>query len=268
MNRAILLCIFYFALFNFSVTAHERLVIQLAKPNYTDATKNQYIHAILEKSFAVMGADVALMYNVKPMNNKRIIEQLSHNKAITLAWLSMPNEQPHALIRTSIPLYKGLHGKRLLIIRKQDQETFKHITHLNELKPFVGLQQQSWSDYTILKANGLKVNGELDYQGMLKALETGLGDYFPRSVLAIESEFNKLQSFDFAIAPQIMLQYPSHYYFYLSKENTEVRDLLEQGMQKLAKSGELEALYLRYFGDVEKQFKLNQRHAITLTNME
>jgi len=65
-----------------------------------------------------------------------------------------------------------------------------------------------------------------------------------------------------------MLQYPSDYYFYLSKENQHIRDMLEQGMQKLQQSGELEQLYLQYFGDVEKQFSLKQRHIITLKNKE
>ena len=44
--------------------------------------------------------------------------------------------------------------------------------------------------------------------------------------------------------------------------------MLEQGMQKLQQSGELEKLYLQYFGDVEKQFSLKQRHIITLKNKE
>ncbi|MDC3189513.1 transporter substrate-binding domain-containing protein [Pseudoalteromonas elyakovii] len=268
MNRAILILLMTFALSSLQALAHEQIVIKLAKPNHIDAVKNQYIHDILDKSFAAMNADVVLLYNVEPMNNKRIVEQLSHNKTITLAWLSLPHEQVDSLVRTTIPLYKGLHGKRLLIIRYEDQEKFSNIETLADLTPLVGLQQQSWSDYTVLKNNGLKVNGELDYPGMVKALETGLGDYFPRSVLAIGTELNRLKQFNFVIAPNIMLQYPSDYYFYLSKENQNIRDMLEQGMQKLQQSGELEQLYLQYFGDVEKQFSLKQRHIITLKNKE
>ncbi len=268
MNRAILILLMTFALSSLQAFCHEQIVIQLAKPNYTDAVKNQYIHDILDKSFAAMDADVVLLYNVKPMNNKRIVEQLSHNKTITLAWLSLPHEHTDSLVKTTIPLYKGLHGKRLLIIRHEDQEKFSGIKTLADLTPLVGLQQQSWSDYTVLKNNGLTVNGELDYPGMIKALETGLGDYFPRSVLAMGTELNRLKQFNFVIAPNIMLQYPSDYYFYLSKENQHIRDMLEQGMQKLQQSGELEQLYLQYFGDVEKQFSLKQRHIITLKNKE
>ena len=268
MNRAILIFLMTFALSSLQVLAHEQIVIQLAKPSYNDAAKNQYIHDILDKSFAAMGADVVLLYNIRPMNNKRVVEQLSHNKTITLAWLSLPQQQTDSLVRTTIPLYKGLQGQRLLIIRHEDQEKFSNIETLADLTPLVGLQKQSWSDYTVLKNNGLTVNGELDYPGMIKALETGLGDYFPRSVLAIGTELNKLKQFNFVIAPNIMLQYPSDYYFYLSKSNSHIRDMLEQGMQKLQQSGELEKLYLQYFGDVEKQFSLKQRHIITLKNKE
>ena len=36
-----------FALSSLQVLAHEQIVIQLAKPSYNDAAKNQYIHDIL-----------------------------------------------------------------------------------------------------------------------------------------------------------------------------------------------------------------------------
>ncbi|MEQ5873407.1 transporter substrate-binding domain-containing protein [Pseudoalteromonas sp. NFXS39] len=268
MNRAAFILLLTFVLWSLQSFAHEQIVIQLAKPNYIEAVKNQYIHDILNKSFAAMDANVVLLYNVKPMNNKRIVEQLSQNKTITLAWLSLPLQQTDSLVKTTIPLYKGLHGQRLLIIRDEDQEKFSSIKTLAELAPLVGLQKQSWSDYTVLKNNDLTVNGELDYPGMIKALKTGLGDYFPRSVLAIDSELNRLKQFNFVIAPNIMLQYPSEYYFYLSRENQHIRDMLEQGMQKLQQSGELDKLYLQYFGDVEKHFSLKQRHRITLNNKE
>ena len=248
--------------------AQSQIVIQLAKPIYTDAVKQQYIHKILTKSFAAVNADIIIRYDSQPMNDKRIVEQLSHNKAITLAWLSLPSQLSNTLVKTTIPIYKGLHGKRLLIIHKKEQLKFKAIKNLEQLRPLLAVQQQSWSDYDVLKANGLSVNGELDYAGMVKALESGLADYFPRSALAIGVELQRLQQTNFVIAPDIMLQYPNDYYFYLSKENQNIRDLLEQGMQKIQQSGELEQLFLQHFGDVEKQFSLSQRHIINLKNRE
>ncbi len=103
MNRAILILLMTFALSSLQAFCHEQIVIQLAKPNHTDAVKNQYIHDILDKSFAAMDADVVLLYNVKPMNDKRIIEQLSHNKTITLAWLSLPHKQLDSLVMNDNP---------------------------------------------------------------------------------------------------------------------------------------------------------------------
>ena len=44
MNRAILIFLMTFALSSLQVLAHEQIVIQLAKPSYKDAAKNQYIH--------------------------------------------------------------------------------------------------------------------------------------------------------------------------------------------------------------------------------
>jgi len=156
------------------------------------------------------------------------------NSEITLACLSLAESQTNNLLYTSYPIYRGLHAKRLLMIKKDRLADFAKINSLEQLKPLIALQQQSWSDYYVLKKNGLTVNGELDYFGMLKALDEGLGDYFPRSVTAIQAEINKYSQYDFVIEPNIMLQYTSQYYFYSNKENKHIIELLQKGLDKLA----------------------------------
>ena len=66
------------------------------------------------------------------------------------------------------------------MIKQSRLGEFADIKTLERLKPFIALQKQSWSDYYVLKSNGLTVNGDLSYESMLKALDEGLGDYFPK----------------------------------------------------------------------------------------
>jgi len=180
----------------------------------------------------------------------------------------LPNslaEQRH-LIRTSYPIYNGLHSKRLLMVKQSRLKEFSEIKTLAQLKPFIALQKQSWSDFYVLKNNGLTVNGDLGYESMLKALDEGLGDYFPRSVTAIKAEIRKHPQYNFVIEPHIMLQYDNYYYFYANENNKAIIELLEQGLTKLADSGELNALYEHYYRDVEDGLNLNNRRVFNLKN--
>ena len=238
--------------------------LHLARPSIIDSPRNQYLHSLLKQSFAKVGKTVNFIYSVKPMNKMRIVEELERPNSIDLAWLSSPADSNPSLIHTSTPIYKGLHGKRLLMINKNQQHLFSQINQLDELKPLIALQKKSWSDFAVLKRNGLTVNGDLDYKGMIKALNHGLADYFPRSVTAIEAETEKQKHLNLMIEPAIMLQYPSHYFFYSHKRNRELIQLLELGLSQLQKSGEFDALYLTFFGDIEQRLQLSSKKVFKL----
>ncbi|WP_417669816.1 hypothetical protein [Pseudoalteromonas tetraodonis] len=152
------------------------------------------------------------------------------------------------------------------MVKQSRLKEFSEIKTLAQLKPFIALQKQSWSDFYVLKNNGLTVNGDLSYESMLKALDEGLGDYFPRSVTAIKAEIRKHPQYNFVIEPHIMLQYDNYYYFYANENNKAIIELLEQGLTKLADSGELNALYERYYHDVEDGLNLNNRQVFNLKN--
>lgn len=265
-SRILTLLGLFFSSINNAHSVQEEIVLVLAKPNAPFTQKNSYITTLLKKSFAEVGTTLSFSYTDKPMNNKRILESLNKNSEITLAWLSLAESQTNNLLHTSYPIYRGLHAKRLLMIKKDRLADFAKINSLEQLKPLIALQQQSWSDYYVLKSNGLAVNGELDYFGMLKALDEGLGDYFPRSVTAIQAEINKYSQYDFVIEPNIMLQYTSQYYFYSNKENKHIIELLQKGLDKLAQKGELNALYEQFYGRIEKDNHLKKRLVFKLNN--
>ncbi|MFY8328397.1 hypothetical protein [Pseudoalteromonas sp. ZZD1] len=238
--------------------------LYLARPSDVNSPTNRYIHDLLSKSFAKVDKKANFIYSIKPMNKKRIVEELEKSNSINLAWLAVNPDSTTNLVHTSLPIYKGLHGKRLLMINKSQQQRFAKINTLEELKPLIALQKQSWSDFQILKRNGLTVNGELNYKSMIKALDTKLGDYFPRSVSAIEAETAKQKHLNLMIEPTIMLQYTNQYFFYSSAQNQELISLLQEGLTKMQQSGEFDELYLSYFGEKEQRLNLSNRKVFEL----
>ncbi|WP_394190082.1 substrate-binding periplasmic protein [Pseudoalteromonas atlantica] len=249
----------------FSLHAQKSVInIRLATPSDFNSPKNHYMHALLRASLEKENIDVEFSYSTIPMNSKRIIEELSHKDSISLAWLSMPKGAHSNLIRTTLPLYKGLHGKRLLMINQSQQHRFANINSLEELKPLVALQKQTWSDYDVLIRNGLTVNGEHDYDVMLKLLATGLADYFPRSVSAIATETAKQPYKQLIIEPTIMLQYNNYYHFYAHKKDQLLITKLQNGLLKLQQSGEFDALYQRYINRSYDALNLSSRKVFDL----
>lgn len=252
------------ALSFFACGSEQTVTLKIGKPSTPNMPRNHYVLSLLEKSFAQMNVKLNISYSVEPMNTKRVLEELKHDGAINFAWLSMSKEQANSLVHTTFPIYNGLHSKRLLMIKQSRLGEFADIKTLEQLKPFIALQKQSWSDYYVLKSNGLTVNGDLSYESMLKALDEGLGDYFPRSVTAIRSEIQKSPQYNFVVEPHIMLQYDNFYYFYANEKNKAIIDLLQQGLTKLAQKGELDALYTHFYHDVEDGLGLSQRTVFKL----
>lgn len=269
MKLIILCCsLILMAVSFFASSTEQTITLKLGKPSIQGIPKNYYILALLEKSFAEVNVKLNIAYSIEPMNTKRILQELKRNGDVDLAWLTMPSAlaEQRYLIHTSYPIYNGLHSKRLLMVKQSRLKEFSEIKTLAQLKPFIALQKQSWSDFYVLKNNGLTVNGDLSYESMLKALDEGLGDYFPRSVTAIKAEIRKHPQYNFVIEPHIMLQYDNYYYFYANENNKAIIELLEQGLTKLADSGELNALYGRYYHDVEDGLNLNNRQVFNLKN--
>ena len=260
-----LFVLFFSLLFVNLVHASEAVVnLHLARPSIADTPNNRYMHELLSLAFAQQNKKVNFLYTVEPMNKKRIVEELQKPNSINLAWLSIPQGSQPTLRHTSLALYQGLHGKRLLIINKNQQSRFAEISTVEQLKPLIALQKQSWSDYDVLIRNGFTVNGELSYAGMTKALETGLADHFPRSVSAITAEMSKLQHQNLMIEPSIMLQYSNPYHFYTHQQNDEMLKQLEAGLLKIQQNGQFELLYNRYFADKERQLQLATRKIFVL----
>lgn len=249
----------------FSLCAQENVInLHLATPSDINSPKNDYMHALLRASLKKENFDVKFTYSTIPMNRKRAIEELSHEGSINLAWFSMSKSAHSNLVHTTLPLYKGLHGKRLLMINQSQQHRFANINSLDELKPLVALQKHTWSDYDVLIRNGLTVNGEHDYDVMLKLLATGLADYFPRSVSAIATEIAKQPYKQLMIEPTIMLQYENFYHFYAHKKDQLLVTRLQRGLLKLQQSGEFDELYQRYISRSYSALNLPSRKVFNL----
>ncbi|MER2490407.1 hypothetical protein [Catenovulum sediminis] len=167
-----------------------------------------------------------------------------------------------------IPLYRGLIGMRIALVKAQNLNLFKNVSSLQDLQQFKAGQGLMWADTKILESNQLKVVKELKYLNLFPMLEGGRFDYFPRGLPEPFSEIEREAKYNLAVEPYLLLKYTAPFYFFVRKGNTELHDYLKNGLENMIADGTFETLF---FNDTQvkqalKQANVKQRIVIELNN--
>lgn len=254
---------------NETTTDQELLSATLTLPNPTGRSRpNTYIQRLIGEALKTQGIDVSFEYYELPSNQIRLNKLLQEGKTIDLAWLPADSYRTQKLQYVPIPLYQGKHGRRLFLIEEEAQPRFEKISTLSELANLLALQQRSWSDYKVLIENGLRVNGELNYRSMLRALSEGKGDYFPRSALTIFAEQKRANDMGIVIEKRLMLEYPTFTLLFLSQKQPLLMLDLLSGFQTLLITGGFEEIFQDFYSQRFESLGLEKRHRILLKNTE
>lgn len=174
------------------------------------------------------------------------LQQLSNNENIDVVWsmTSIKREKQNRAIR--IPLMKGLMGYRLLIIRAEDQQWFRRLQSLDELRELRAGQGHDWPDIEILHTNGLSVEGEEDYDNLFVHLQQGKFDYLPRAINEPWQELAARPELGLMVEEGLLLYYPTAEYFFVNKKNTALAQRLEQGLLRAIEDGSFDKLFRQH----------------------
>jgi hypothetical protein len=241
MQRKIL--IFYLLTFSSFIFANERVSINAiaAKSELSGSYCVTLLNMALEAS-KQEGEIIDVKFTEFDYSQARLLRELNF-VSNSVAWSMSDDDRNSLFMAIKIPLFKGLLGMRVLLIRKEDQPTFDKIETLDDLGRFVAGQGAHWPDTKILRNNGLRVVTAMESKYLLKMLKGKRFDYFPRGVVEAwyEDDLNKNSSL--TVEKNILLIYTSDLYFYVSGDNQELAKRIEDGLQMLIDSGEFD----RYF---------------------
>src|SRR5690625_967009 len=145
-------------------------------------------------------------------------------------WLHTNRQRETRLRPIRIPLLKGMIGWRLLLIPEQAQERFSAITHVDQLRKLRTVQGHDWPDALILQHNGFSVIRSANWEGMFRMLALGRVDYFPRGATEVHSEIAQFPDHGLAVEQSLVLHYPSAYYFFVARDNDELAEVIEKGL--------------------------------------
>lgn len=269
MNKVVVLTCCAFLLFSNTVYAQTKTInLVIPAPAKGLKVRNPFIEDLLTLIFNKQGKSLTIEYYERYLPQGRSLKEISSSNEIDLTWSATSLERERQLLPVRIPIYQGLIGWRVFLIRQGEQEKFSQITNLSQLSSLVGVQRFDWPDYKVLKENELDVEGNLSFENLSLAINDGIADYYPRSVLEIVRELSFDINKGLVIEQDLILKYPAAYYFFVNRNNLALATEIEAGFEQAIVDGSYMALFQRHFGEALKQLKLEERTILKLTNSQ
>ena len=162
---------------------------------------------------------------------------------IDVAWAGTQSEYEERLRPIRVPIFKGLLGHRIFIIRQGDQARFNRVQSLDDLREIPGGQGRFWGDTKILQHSNLNIITTSKYENLFPMLEGGRFDYFPRGVHEPWSEVKSRPELNLTVEKRILLIYPLPMYFFVEKSDKDLAGAIEQGLRRSIEDGSFDEFF-------------------------
>lgn len=183
-----------------------------------------------------------------------------------LQFMSTNRERERQMIPVKIPVYRGLLGMRLLLVKKGNTHFVPNVSwDLSDLRKYTAGHGKFWGDLPVYEANQLPVVPNVYYKFIFEQLKGGRIDYFHRGLVEIWGELERHKN-DLKIADDLMIFYKHPVYFFVTKSRPDLAKLIEQGLNKALADGSYKKLFDENFSEIVKMSKLVERKLIILKN--
>ncbi|VUD41213.1 hypothetical protein TDB9533_00441 [Thalassocella blandensis] len=173
---------------------------------------------------------------------ERLVSWLDEG-VVDVIWAGTGKKYEQDLRPIRIPIYKGMLGHRIFIIRKGDQEKFNHVDSLADLRQIPLGQGRFWGDTIVLKNAEMNVVDPVKYDSLFHMLEGGRFDFFPRAIHEPWTEVESYKELNLTVEKNILLVYPFAMYFFVNKNNNELAQKIEQGFRAAIDDGSFDELF-------------------------
>lgn len=211
----------------------------------SNASQSYYLQLLqlaLERSRAP-DEQIVYRYARWSYSQARWIYLLQHDPDNLVIWTMTSKDRESLLLPVRIPLFRGLFGKRVFIIRKRDQWRFDQVHSAADLKNLVAGQGMHWPDVDVFQANGLQVTTAARSGSLIRMLKAGRFDYFPRAITEAWHELETLDDDELAVENQLLVEYPTAVYFFVGPHNPALAERIRRGLESLIDSGEFERFF-------------------------
>jgi hypothetical protein len=229
--------------------------------------RDEYPVALLELALQETGVNFEVSPSSIALSKSKALRNLAANREINVAWSMTGEQREEDLLPIRIPIYKGLIGWRVFLIKKGNMQNFRQVQSLSDLLQMSPVQGHDWPDTKILQANDFEVATALSYEKLFDMLNDGNADFFPRSVVEIWDEVN-MHDYEqpLAVEQHIGIRYPAAVYFFVNKKSTTLARLIETGLESAIKSGKYDELFMSSHATIIEKANMQNRRFFSLNN--
>jgi len=254
-----------------SVGYAEDMVVRYPVPESAGDKRYEYPKLLLElaltKTIETHGS--FLINDSEIVSNQiRNWDNLANGENIDIIWIAENGELDEKFIPIRIPLLKGLLGYRVFLIRQADQPKFDAVTTLDGLRKLKAGYGHDWPDRWVLEHNGIMPDVATKYELIFRKLLWERFDYFPRGVNEAWSEWEtRRDSYPtMAVEKTIMLHYKLPIYFIVNKNNPQLAQRVEAGLQAALEDGSFDEIFWNYHNDIIMRANMKGRKLFRLEN--
>ncbi len=225
---------------------------------------------LLKTLISRAGLEIAYPYDAedhKMITAPRLMNDVNTG-ALDVFWMATTSELEQDYLALFYPIYRGMLGMRIGIVRHDNTEVFSGVKTLSELQILKAGSGTFWADTEILEYNGLAVVKTLKYGNMFPMLEGGRFDYFPRGIHEPWQEIENFAELNLVVEPNLLINYKMPMYYFINKENRALGKKLSAAFEEIIADGTFEKMF---FNDMEvrnalKKSNVENRHLIELIN--
>lgn len=246
---------------------HFVVDVQIIGPERSE----EYCPTLLRMILNASKADdevIDFIYSDRHFSQARWLAEVENTNVNAPVWAVTTKEREQLLRPIRVPIFKGMIGWRILMIRREDKHKFSKVKSLKDLAKFKAGQGIRWPDSDILAANGLPVVLGAGTENLYKMLSGKRFDYFPRGVHELIPDAKYIHANNVESEEELLLVYPSAAYFFVSKKNVELAERMERGWDIILKNGEFERFFFSHPQIVSAlaDLKSHRRNIIQLEN--
>lgn len=241
--------------------------ITYPRPLSEDDHRQDYPVKLLALALDQTGVKYKLQPASVVMLQDKALKQLAENRSVNVVWSMSDIDRESRLLPIRIPIYKGLIGWRVFLVRKDKLAKFRNINTLQSLLKFKPIQGYDWPDTKILQSNGFDVLTSKSYAGLFTMLASNQGDFVPRSLVEVWKEYDaQFMDESIVVEPTLGIKYPAAMYFFVNKSNRTLAKLLENGLEKAVANGQYDVLFEQEFRDIFERSNMDKRFFFQIDN--
>ncbi|WJG10383.1 amino acid ABC transporter substrate-binding protein [Aliiglaciecola sp. LCG003] len=242
-------------------------IITFPRPLGEADHRTEYPVKLIALALDQTGVNYQLVPTEKIMLQDKALKQLADNRTVNVVWSMTDKDREERLLPIRIPIYKGLIGWRVFLIKQNRSKEFQNINNLQSLIKYKPIQGFDWPDTKILQSNGFDVYTSKTYKGLFTMLSQKQGDFLPRSLVEVWPEYDS-GNLDQSIVVESTLgvRYPTAMYFFVNKNNKILARILEDGLEKAIANGKFDELFRTEFTDTLKRTNMGKRFFFEIEN--